>query len=218
MAESNQTKRGNRFQDVSGKKFGRLLVIGLSDMSPGRGEARWLCKCQCGNYRIVRGGHLRSGHTGSCGCQHAEMRTSGFRLSHGYANSRLYGRWKAMIQRCHNPNSVSYIDYGARGIRVCKRWMLFANFLEDMGEPPTARHQLDRFPNPNGDYKPGNVRWATPEENQRNKRSNRLLTFDGQTLCVAAWSEKTGISQTTIRFRLKSGWPIERILSEIPTS
>lgn len=114
--------------------------------------------------------------------------------------------WKGMVARCNDPNSTSYRYYGARGIRVCERWMVFENFLADMGERPFSSAQIDRFPDQRGDYRPGNARWATAKVNSRNKTSNRLVSHAGETLCVAEWAERIGIRQDILLWRLDRGW------------
>ncbi len=121
--------------------------------------------------------------------------------------------WRSMIQRC-SPGSVDFPYYGARGITVCEQWRhSFATFFADMGLRPTPQHSLDRIDN-NGNYEPGNCRWATRTEQMRNTRGVRLLTHDGLTLPVSVWSEKTGISQYTINSRLNLlGWSADRTLT-----
>ncbi len=125
-----------------------------------------------------------------------------------------YHVWMAMLYRCYGTKGSSYPDYGGRGIRVCYRWRRsFANFLKDMGPRPSRRHSIDRFPNQNGNYEPGNCRWATITQQTRNTRRNNLLTHDGKTLCLAEWSEITGINQGTLRSRRRLGWDAKRILT-----
>ncbi len=197
-------------RDLTGKTFGRLFVLEFKFHR--KGKSYWLCRCECGRETTVSAGNLRSGHTQSCGCLRNEE-TSRRRLKHGRADSRLYNIWRAMIQRCHKPDSHAYDDYGARGITVCKRWRSsFQNFLADVGEPPTARHSLDRVDNDKG-YLPANCKWATRHTQARNKRSNHLVTFDGETKCLTEWAETTGLKQSTIRERLRRGWPVERALA-----
>jgi hypothetical protein len=109
-----------------------------------------------------------------------------------------------MMARCENANHHSYHRYGGRGITICETWHDFAGFLSDMGERPDADHSLDRIDNDRG-YGPGNCRWATRVEQQRNRRNNRIITIDGLSLCVAEWAERTGINHESIRGRLRRG-------------
>jgi len=137
---------------------------------------------------------------------------------HGHAGNEqhpLYTVWAQMLSRCSCPTANGYERYGGRGIKVCERWRTsFEDFLADMGPRPTPRHTLDRFPDNDGDYEPGNVRWATPAEQNRNKRSNRLLTHDGVTRCLTDWATTTGLSAGTITMRLQLGWTVADALSE----
>jgi hypothetical protein len=133
------------------------------------------------------------------------------RLADGRRNP-TYLVWRTMKDRCLNSKSKNFARYGGRGIKVCRRWMTFANFLADMGpRPPGAT--LDRYPNNNGDYEPGNCRWATRKENSRNRSDNRLLTFNGQTRTLAEWVETSGLSLATLQGRLRMGWTDEQILA-----
>lgn len=118
-----------------------------------------------------------------------------------------------MIQRCGNPNSKRYADYGGRGITVCERWKSFAGFAEDMGPTFSPELSLDRIDN-DGNYEPGNCRWATVVEQARNKRNSHRVTFLGQTKTIAEWSELLGLHYDTVHTRLgKQGWPVERALT-----
>jgi hypothetical protein len=141
------------------------------------------------------------------------------RLRHGHTRgARMtieYLAWCNMIQRCTNPKVQSYATHGARGIKVCARWLTdFQNFLVDMGRKPRPSRQwsLERKDN-NGDYEPGNCCWATSKAQGRNKRGNRLFTVWGRTQCAAAWAEEYGMSKQTLRARLLRGWSMERILT-----
>jgi hypothetical protein len=131
-------------------------------------------------------------------------------LRHGHArkgkSTGEYFTWQSMIQRCKNPNSVQYPRYGGRGISVCEQWNEFAVFLRDMGERPSPGHSIDRFPDKNGNYEPGNCRWATRKEQGRNTRQNRLITIKGETRCLIEWAEHIGINKGTITSRLDRGW------------
>lgn len=118
--------------------------------------------------------------------------------------------WRDMKHRCLNKKDRYFYRYGGRGITVCARWMLFKNFLEDMGTRPKGM-VLDRINN-DGNYEPANCRWATPLESMRNSSLTKQITFQGETMCISAWSEKVGVSAITIAYRLRAGWPIERAL------
>lgn len=110
-----------------------------------------------------------------------------------------------MLTRCTNPKADVFKWYGARGIKVCERWLLFDNFLADMGERP-AGLTLDRFPDNEGNYEPGNCRWATKRQQARNTRSSHLVTARGRTACIAEWADISGISNQTILSRIADGW------------
>lgn len=134
--------------------------------------------------------------------------------THGHASngttSKTYSCWYSIIQRCTNPNTTHYNCYGGRGISVCERWKKFENFLDDMGECPSGK-QIDRINN-DGNYEPGNCKWATRKEQCRNTRQNHLLTFNGETHCVTEWAEIKSISVGTLRSRVSRNWSIERAL------
>ena len=119
--------------------------------------------------------------------------------------------WNDMIQRCRNPNSKDYKNYGGRGIKVCERWHEFEGFYEDMGDKPDGM-SLDRIDN-DGDYRPSNCRWATAKTQCRNRRGNRMLTYDGQTKCASAWAEVVGTTPSALHMRLVRGWSVERALT-----
>lgn len=134
-------------------------------------------------------------------------------------NDRIYDIWKQMIERCYNPSNVSYKNYGARGIKVCTRWRLgkapHKQFMKDMGERPGREYSLERKDN-NGDYSPDNCVWTTKQKQARNTRANKLITFRGQTKCLAEWAEQFSINRMTITSRLRRGWTVERALTTRP--
>jgi hypothetical protein len=121
--------------------------------------------------------------------------------------------WSSMRQRCTNPARKDFARYGALGVTVCPAWESFEQFLADVGEKPSPRHQLDRFPNTSGNYEPGNVRWATPADQARNRKSNRFYEVNGVRLCLKDWATRIGLNQTVLRYRIDRGWPIERALT-----
>lgn len=133
---------------------------------------------------------------------------------HGLTGTRTYAIWQAMLNRCRNPNVVEYKHYGGRGIKVCERWLAFENFLADMGDVSgrIVGRTIERINN-DGDYEPGNVRWATYRDQSRNKSNNRLLSFKGQTKILADWANDLGITPGALIYRLDyKGWSIERAL------
>lgn len=125
-----------------------------------------------------------------------------------------YRAWDAMANRCTRPTCDKFRYYGGRGIKVCDRWLKsFVSFVEDVGLRPSSGHSLDRYPNPNGGYEPGNVRWATKKEQMRNKSDNHLLTHNGRTAPMAVWAEEIGIPMRTMWARIKRGWSVEKAVT-----
>lgn len=140
--------------------------------------------------------------------------------THGASKTTEYRVWKWMRQRCYTTSSTAYPNYGGRGIKVCDRWSGpdgFQNFLSDMGPRPSSKHTIERIDN-DKDYSPDNCKWATHEEQSRNHRRTHFLTYQGETLCILDWSIKTGISRATIYYRLRLGWPIEKVLTPMGRS
>lgn len=205
---------------LTGQIFGDLIVIaeGTPYISPNNGKkrTRWLCKCVCGNTTEVIGSLLKNGTTKSCGCAIGKSASKRF-TKHGHNKnnkdrSRTYDAWRAMRERCNNPNHKQYCDYGSRGIIYDPRWEDFVHFLTDMGECPEGL-ELDRIDN-NLNYYKSNCRWANDIKQANNKRTNRRLTFQGQTKTIAEWSRETGISQPRIKQRIdKLGWTVEEALT-----
>lgn len=155
-----------------GDTYNFLTVVGapLSDDK----KRRWLCRCECGTEKRFRACEFASGHTKSCGCY---ARSGDANRGHGHgtaAKTRTYQTWQHMIRRCCVPSCESYATYGAKGITVCEQWReSFQAFLDDMGERPEGK-TLDRFPNREGNYEPGNCRWATPAEQVQNSSKAKL--------------------------------------------
>ncbi len=160
--------------DLIGQRFGRLIVLGRSAKKVPN-HSVWDCRCDCGNETAALSNNLRRGLTASCGCGVADAccRTM---LRHGLARKGQIAPehriWRGIIERCTNPNSTSYEYYGARGIRICERWMTFENFYADMGPRPSPELSIDRK-DVNGHYEPGNCRWATPLEQRHNRRDSK---------------------------------------------
>ena len=201
--------------DLVGQKFGRLIVLKRMDNDKW-GHLRWLCKCDCGKKIIAQGHHLKDNHTQSCGCLAKEQLIERS-TTHGHTTrrniSKTYVSWLHVIQRCTNPNDKRYKDYGGRGIKVCKRWMKFENFLEDMGEPPTDEHSINRIDN-DGNYCKENCEWSTRKEQGRNKRNNLYFTYKNKTQLLIQWAEEYQIPYSVLWDRLfKLGWSIEKALA-----
>lgn len=206
---------GDTAISMIGFKSGRLKVIARST-GPDRKRAYWKCRCTCGKTVTVMGKYLRAHEVKSCGCLNRQAIDGPANFRHGHAPesgvSPTYITWYGIIQRCENPHSKAYVEYGTRGTSVCERWHDFKNFLADMGERPAGK-TLDRWPNNNGNYEPGNCRWATPKEQANNTRRNRRITFHGETLTLTEWAQRIGISISGLHSRLKH-WPVDRALRE----
>jgi len=197
--------------DISGMVFNRLTVIKQSDKRIGK-EIMWECVCECGGFKTTRAADLKNGKTKSCGCLNSEVLIKR-NTKHGFSKTRIYEIWQGMIKRCTNPKSEFYHIYGGRGIKVCKRWMVFINFYNDTKSTYKDDLSIDRFPNTNGDYEPNNFRWATEEQQANNKTTNVLLTYNNKTLTISQWAKEVGIHQGVIGARLIRGWDIERALT-----
>lgn len=161
--------------------------------------------CDCGETKESTVGNVFVGSTKSCGCLNRSGE-SGVRHGHNRGKPSLtYSSWYAMKARCKGRSKLSAKNYKARGISVCDRWQTFDNFLDDMGERPSKSHSLERIDN-DGNYEPGNCKWATKREQDRNKRSTRLISCYGLSMIAIDWAEALEVPAARIRARLKSGW------------
>jgi len=188
--------------ELAGQKFGRLLVLRVAPKNGAGAHMRWVCQCDCGAATVASGTRLVTGRKQSCGCLPVEILVE-HNTRHGMAHTRLYRQWAKMLRRCRNKDDKSYSSYGGRGICVCERWLDFANFLADMPERPSQRHSLGRIDNDKG-YSPDNVRWETPQQQQRNRRSNRVITHDGRTMTAVEWAIELGIKPNAFYSRLNN--------------
>jgi hypothetical protein len=200
--------------EIIGKRYGRLVVIGFACY---RGKRKMVStKCDCGKEKNIDYSALKSGATQSCGCLALETLAAGRekRKKHGQGikgnQTRLFRVWCAIIARCSNPNNQAYKNYGGRGIKVCERWSSengFSNFFEDMGERPSENHSIDRIDNDNG-YSPENCKWATRSEQLNNKRNNHRISVNGEEMTITQAANKYNKSFRLIKSRINLGWSI----------
>lgn len=201
--------------NLTGQRFGRLTVA-TSTTNRIAGKVLWRCLCDCRIETFATTGHLRSGQRVSCGCaklsgNQIKKRTPKHGHYVGDKPTATYRIWSGMLQRCKNPKTRCFGRYGARGIKVCKRWLKFENFLADMGERPAGK-SIDRIDN-DGNYEPSNCRWATDREQHRNRSDNVRLTFNGTTRSLVEWEECLGLPRGILKDRLRSGWTTEKALT-----
>ena len=169
-----------------GSVYGRLTVIG-----PAERRYYYKCRCLCGNAKNIYYFSLKSGDTTSCGC-YQKVIAREVNTKHGKTYSKVYLAWRNIWDRCENPKCIMYHAYGGRGITVCRRWEKFENFLADMGDPPSLKHSIDRVDN-DGDYAPGNCRWASRAEQACNTSRNVKITWRGRTMILKDWAKELGV-------------------------
>jgi hypothetical protein len=200
--------------------FGRLTTLGPKFHLPLRtNERKWfqVCQCSCSKQTIIvaQVNNLKSGGSQSCGCYRSEQ-TSKVKTVHKQTGTKEYWVCAAIIQRCNNPNNSDYPKYGGRGITVCDRWLAenngFLNFMADMGHKPSAGYTVERK-DVNGNYCPENCVWATYTTQSRNRRNNRLITYNGKTQCLITWAEEAGLVYGALQTRLNRGWTMEEAMT-----
>jgi hypothetical protein len=198
-----KTKKMRTPKDIANFKFGRLTALkSIGKRGP---YYIWECACECGKTANVVISKLINGHTQSCGCLNKE-RVIQTRTIHGGTKTPEYRALKTAIQRCCNKNIKAYPNYGGRGIRVCDKWVNnFQDFLNDVGPRPSSKHSLDRYPDNDGHYEPGNVRWATKAEQNENRRSTVWIECNGIRLNITKWAELLGINRRKVSFYHKTG-------------
>lgn len=197
---------GKPLVDMTGDRYGTLSVIGRAENY--RGNAQWLCKCDCGKIKTYLGFDLRKGKLRSCGCRNPASAGD-----HGMSRTPTYVAWISMKSRCNLETSGAYKDYGGRGIRVCEEWngpSGFPQFLADMGPRPDGC-SLERIDN-NGNYEPSNCRWATQKEQMNNRRANRYIEMDGRRQTLAQWLREFNVKSTVFHDRTSRGWTVERAI------
>lgn len=190
---------------IPGKVYNRLTAL-----HRGRPTYGWY-RCICGTEKEILLGHVITGKTQSCGCLHRERTAAALRLrqtTHGMYGSPEYKSWRAMLDRCRNPNSYAFDDYMGRGITVCDRWSKFENFYADMGSRPPGL-TLERVDNSKG-YTPGNCEWVTRKQQTNNRRSNVNITYNGRTQTVSQWENEFEVRRGFFHERLRAGWSPEK--------
>ena len=212
MDNSNPISNHHQFKDLTGLRFGKLIVLG----SAGRAKRRllWECLCDCGRSKIVSSKKLLRKDrlpTRSCGCLRGTSKKHGHTTKNGV--SLEYKSWSHMIRRCTDPNSHNYKWYGGKGIKVHPRYLKFQNFLDDLGPRPSPKHSIDRIDGTKN-YEPGNLRWATQKEQVRNQNKTIIIVFNGETRPLVEWAEILNIHRSTLYDRLnRYGWSIADTLT-----
>ena len=203
-----------RFIDESGNRYGNISVLSLAAAVPGNPGAMWLCRCEsCGRELTIRGRALRFNQPTACiaCCKH----------KHEESKSPEYDVWFCMIRRCGNPTAINYRHYGGRGISVCKRWREgtaklhpFQCFLADMGRRPDAKHSLDRIDG-NGNYRPGNTRWASREVQANNRVNNVRVKVGGRKLTITEAARHFDVPPSKLRYRMSKGLSVTEAVALI---
>lgn len=203
----------SKHKDISGQRFGRLVAV-ERDYSVESRKAHWICECDCGNKKTVRGDSL--GKVNSCGCLKEEQDKANLTANHTHkmSGSKLYQAWTGMKQRCYNPNNQKYKNYGERGIRVCAEWKEDSNtFIEwALNNGFSENLTLDRI-DVNGDYEPNNCRWITNQEQCENRTTNVLVSYNGDTITLKRYAQLTGKNYGTMVSRYQRGWSIEEVMN-----
>ena len=191
--------RSRVLPSIVGGTYGRLLVLDERRIKNGFGKSKFevFVRCVCNKEYWVEERSVRRGDTKSCGCS--------VNKTHGMSKTPEYAVWRAMVDRCQLPTHQAYKNYGGRGITVCKRWLKFENFFEDMGRQPFKGASIDRINNNKG-YTPRNCRWVNATAQGNNRRTNKFLTIDGITKTYSEWAKEAGLKTNTLSYRLANGW------------
>lgn len=197
----------NQTSDIGGLRFGKLIAL---DCGREAGKLRWICRCDCGNVAFARPDRLANGQQHAC--KECSKEGKGALISravtkHGGASrggcTKEYRAWASMIRRCEYPSQRTYKNYGGRGITVCAEWRCdFSAFLRDVGLAPSDKHTVDRV-DTNGNYEPGNVRWATRREQDLNRRNTVRIVVDGESMTIIEAAERAGVCYQTMRSRVQ---------------
>ena len=201
-----------KFTKLAGQKFGRLTILRRLGILQcyGREQECVMCRCDCGNERVLPESYVKSGHTRSCGCAHGQrLKADDGRVSHDLCGTRIHSIWSKMKGRCYCVTDAKYPRYGGRGIKICERWQKLENFYADMGDPPSGEYSIDRIDN-DGNYEPENCRWATTTQQQRNKSTNHRFEYQGKLRPISEIAELCGIDHQTLYHRLvEAELPVE---------
>jgi hypothetical protein len=204
---------GYRCNMENRNKYGSLSIVRKADNLYGRFEA-FLFRCDCGAEKVIAASNVFSGKVKSCGCLRRHV-SSTIRKTHGMSRTKPHWAWKHMKSRCLNASNKDYHKYGGAGITVCNEWKdSFEKFYEDMGDPPSSKHSVDRINNAIG-YEPGNCRWATSSQQNRNRSCARYLTAFGETKLLIEWSTdiRCRTSCSNLGQRIRKGWANEAAIS-----
>jgi len=198
-----------------GRRFGRWQIVSLYSHGSKHRAERWICRCECGTERDVSVQSLLNGTSVSCGCLRIDLLIQRI-TTHDQTDSPEWFAWQHIIQRCTNPNDPTWKNYGGRGISICPEWRNdFSAFLAHVGKRPTAKYSIDRIDN-DGNYEPGNVRWATIHEQATNTRRNRRIELHGQTKTITQWAKQLGVNYQAIQYQLAVGtFPSGSILKKL---
>ena len=201
-------KIARKIKDLTNKKFGHLTVIKMNKERGPSNKVMCTCKCDCGNTVVVMSNSLTTGKTVSCGCKIQNK-------THGMTNTRIYKIWADMKNRCTNTNNQSYSDYGGRGINICEKWNEFESFYEwSKVSGYSDDLTIDRI-DVNGDYEPGNCRWATYKQQNNNKRNNIYIEYDDKLITLTELSTITNINSKTLRERYNKGDRNEKLIRTV---
>jgi hypothetical protein len=214
-----RNRETKRYGHLIGEKYNRLTIVRFSEPlkhSDGFLRTRVLAECECGNERVLLLSDVLKGRIISCGCAQRDfVKNATHRRTHGVTRTRLYQVWVDMKRRCYNPKSVSYSNYGGRGIEICSEWIrnpsLFFHWAKQNGYGDTL--EIDRI-NVNAGYSPINCRFVTRKINSDNKRCSFKITFNGETKTVTQWSSILGVSRVCLYKRIKSGWSVDLAFSK----
>ena len=198
-------------KDITNLKFGYLTVLSKQGVK----GSNWICKCDCGNIKIVTYTNLTLGYVKSCGCYRKQQATQRM-LTHGQCYTKLYKVWSGMIQRCGNPKSISFKNYGKKGIKVCDEWRDFTNFYKwSMENGYKDSLTIDRKDNTKN-YEPSNCRWVDYKTQGNNRCNNHLITINNETKTLTEWCDIYSISKSTVLGRLYRGWNELEALTTLP--